>query len=156
MTTTNEVIESIRSHGQATYPEEGCGLLLGEVSPEQNRVVAAWPVVNREAEGRERRYSLAPADYLAADREARRQGLDVVGFYHSHPDHPARPSETDLAEATFPGYSYVIVSVHAGTAKEVTAWRLAADRSCFAPETITITPTPVPEPLLSPPKNAPS
>ncbi len=130
------LLAQIRAHGEAMYPEECCGLLLGKSSPEGNHVQALFPVQNRHAEQRERRYTIAPADYLAAERAARQQGLDVVGFYHSHPDHPAQPSATDLAEATFPGYTYVIVSVQQGQAKELTAWRLAIDRSRFEPETI--------------------
>ena len=139
MTTTESVLESIRQHGADAYPEEGCGFLLGTVTDDgDNRVVAIRRAVNRRSEWRTRRYQLTADDYREADEAAREQDLDVVGIYHSHPDHPARPSETDLEEATFPGYTYVIVSVHDGTPTELTAWTLAPDRSQFHHEDINI------------------
>ena len=137
MITTEAVLESIRRHGTDAYPEEGCGFLLGTVTDDgENRVTAIRRAVNRQSEWRTRRYQLTADDYREADEAAREQGLDVVGIYHSHPDHPARPSETDLEEATFPGYTYVIVSVHDGTPKSLTAWTLAPDRSQFHREDI--------------------
>ena len=140
MTTTSPVLDTLRAHGAAAYPEEGCGFLLGHATPEGNHVRAALAVENRQAENRARRYTISADDYRAADRTARQRGLDVVGFYHSHPDHPARPSATDLAEATFPGYTYVIVAVARGTPAAVTAWRLAPDRTRFLRESIDLTP----------------
>ena len=146
MRTTPDILDALRAHGQATYPEECCGFLLGQATAQGNHVVAVSPVENRQATGRERRYSITPQDYHAADRLARRQGLDIVGFYHSHPDHPARPSATDLAEATFPGYTYVIVSIRDGQGADLTAWSLAPDRSRFDAETIDLLPTTQPTP----------
>ena len=138
MITTPSVLDALRQHGVNAYPEEGCGFLLGTVTDDgDNRVTALHRATNRRAENRERRYELTADDYRVADAAAQEQGLDVVGIYHSHPDHPARPSETDLEEATFPGYTYVIVSVHDGTPNEVTAWTLAPDRSEFQHEKIT-------------------
>lgn len=144
MTTHSDILDAIRTHGEATYPEECCGFLLGHMTPEGNHVVATQRVANRQTTNRERRYTITPGDYQAAARAAAAQGLDVVGFYHSHPDHPAQPSETDLAEATFPGYAYVIVSVQQGTADEITAWALAPDRSHFDAEPINLDTTTVP------------
>jgi proteasome lid subunit RPN8/RPN11 len=142
MITTESVLDDIRRHGADAYPEEGCGFLLGSVTDDgENRVTAVRPATNRQDERRTHRYQLTPDDYRKADAAAQEQGLDVVGVYHSHPDHPARPSETDLAEATFPGYTYVIVSVHDGTPDELTAWTLAPDRSQFHREDISV-PTP--------------
>lgn len=139
MITTQNILERIRQHGADAYPEEGCGFLLGTVTDEgENRVTALRRAANRQPEHRTRRYQLTADDYRAADEAAREQGLDVVGTYHSHPDHPARPSETDLEEATFPGYTYVIVSVHDGTPDDVTAWILAPDRSQFQREDIVV------------------
>ena len=135
MTTKQHVLDAIRAHGEATYPQECCGFLLGASSGRENRVLAIWKAQNRHTETR-RRYQITPQDYRQADRAAREQNLDVVGFYHSHPDHPAGPSPTDLAEATFPGYTYVIVSVQNGSAKTLTAWSLAPDRSQFNPEDV--------------------
>jgi proteasome lid subunit RPN8/RPN11 len=93
-------------------------------------------VENRRSTHRTRRYAITPDDYHAAQQAAAEQNLDIVGFYHSHPDHPAQPSETDLAEATFPGYTYVIVRVQDGAAEGLTAWTLAPDRSRFEQEAI--------------------
>jgi proteasome lid subunit RPN8/RPN11 len=141
MITTQDLLHSIRQHGADAYPEEGCGFLLGSVGDEDtNRVTALFPLDNRASDRRTRRYELTADDYRAADEAARDQGLDVVGVYHSHPDHPARPSETDLEEATFPGFSYVIVSVHNGAPDTLTAWTLAPDRSAFTREAITVRP----------------
>ena len=137
MQATDDVLDAIRAHGAEAYPEEGCGFLLGTVAAEgRNRITAIRRVANRQTENRERRYQISADDYRAAQADADAQGLDIVGFYHSHPDHPARPSETDLQEATFPGYTYVIVSVRDGTPHDLTAWSLAPDRSRFIPEAI--------------------
>ena len=138
MQTTDSTLNDIRDHGADAYPEEGCGFLLGTTTQEGNRVQRIQRVANRQPENRERRYQITPDDYRKAQKEAEASGLDIVGFYHSHPDHPAEPSETDLAEATFPGYTYVIVSVHDGTPDDLTAWSLAPDRSRFNPEEISL------------------
>ena len=139
MVTTESVLESIRQHGTDAYPEEGCGFLLGTVTDDgQNRVTAIRRAVNRRSEWRTRRYQLTADDYREADEAAREQDFDVVGIYHSHPDHPARPSETDLEAATFPGYTYVIVSVHDGAPDNLTAWTLAPDRTEFHREDIEV------------------
>jgi proteasome lid subunit RPN8/RPN11 len=139
MITTESVLDGIRQHGADAYPEEGCGFLLGTVTDDgHNRVTAIRRAVNRRSEWRTRRYQLTADDYREADEAAQEQGLDVVGIYHSHPDHPAEPSETDLDEATFPGYTYVIVSVHDSTPENLTAWTLAPDRSEFHRENIAV------------------
>ena len=136
MITKPNVLNHIRAHAAETYPEECCGFLLGTAENGTNTVRAARRVENRQSADRERRYTITPDDYQAADAAAREQGLDIVGFYHSHPDHPAAPSETDLQEATFPGYTYVIVAVRHGTPANLTAWTLAPDRAAFEPERI--------------------
>lgn len=138
MTTPDDVLNAIRRHGAQAYPEEGCGFLIGTVEDGDNHVLDTQPVANRQTDNRERRYQITPEDYREANRAAADRGLDIVGFYHSHPDHPAEPSDTDLEEATFPGYTYVIVSVHGGTPHDITAWTLAPDRSEFRPETISV------------------
>ena len=138
MKTTEHVLNAIRKHAEATYPEECCGFLLGKAGT-VNEGVRIHRVPNRQQTNRERRYTITPEDYRAADQDARDHDQDIVGFYHSHPDHPAKPSPTDLEEATFPGYTYIIVSVHNGEAGAITAWRLAADRSQFHQEQLTTT-----------------
>jgi proteasome lid subunit RPN8/RPN11 len=142
MRTKQEVLDQIRRHGEKTYPEEGCGFLLGEALEDGNVVVATLAVENSQEENRRRRYIITPDDYHNADCVARKTGLDIVGIFHSHPDHPARPSATDLAEATFPGFTYVIVSVQHGEADDLTAWQLAPDRSRFDPEPIHVEESP--------------
>ena len=137
MHTHPDILDLIRKHGEEAYPEECCGFLLGDNTAQENRVAALHRASNRQPDNRERRFAISPEDYRAADESARQQDLDVVGFYHSHPDHPARPSETDLQEATFPGYTYVIVAVQDGKAGELTAWHLTSDRSRFEKEAIT-------------------
>ena len=141
MKTSPDVLEAIKAHGRATYPEECCGFLFGYAAADGNHAVAVRRVENTRAENRARRYTIAPDAYRAADHAARQHGLDIVGFYHSHPDHPAQPSATDLDEATFPGYTYMIVSVRQGVPAELTAWTLAPDRSRFLPDPIALVPS---------------
>lgn len=138
MRTDSTIIDAIRRHASETYPEECCGFLLGTASPDRNEVCAISPAENYQDQNRERRYAITPAAYRDAERVARRDGLEIVGFYHSHPDHPALPSGTDLSEATFPGYTYAIQSVRNGRPAELTAWSLAPDRSEFQPEPVEI------------------
>ena len=130
-----EHLLSIRSHGERIYPHECCGFLLGR---ELWRVEAVVPAANAKGEEeRHNRFIITPEASMRAEKEARRLGLSVIGHYHSHPDHPARPSsgfpESDLANATWPGFAFVIVSVLQGKAGEVTCWNLSEDRSKFEP-----------------------
>lgn len=136
MRITLDILRAIEAHGEATYPEECCGFLLGHASPEGNIITALCQVENAQGEQRERRFLMGPDDYRRADQAARQQQVDVVGTYHSHPDHPAKPSATDLAHATFPGFTYVIVSIQNSKAATLTAWSLAPDRSRFVAEPI--------------------
>jgi len=127
------VIEEIRSAGARSYPEECCGALLGRAAHGLKSVLLARPFDNRDASERRRRYYVGPDAYREAEAWARRQGLDVVGIYHSHPDHPARPSEFDREHA-WPWYSYVIVSVEQGNPGSMSSWVLADERDRFNPE----------------------
>lgn len=152
---------AIARHGEGGYPEEVCGFLLGRWDRDDVKTVArllpidnAWDHAaapasaaaefaaaggTEFAEGtRRRRFWIPPDQYYRADREARAANETILGFYHSHPDHPARPSGHDLALAreTFPGYSYVIVAVHGAKAVDLTSWVLRDDGSRFDPETI--------------------
>ncbi|MFW6084565.1 MAG: Mov34/MPN/PAD-1 family protein [Gemmatimonadota bacterium] len=113
----------IREWTEAGYPVEACGLLIGKRVGDEVWIRSVREAANLESDRAATRYELDPQAFLAADREARRMGLDVVGFWHSHPDAPPVPSETDLA-AAWPGYVYMIVSVEAGTAKEIRVWSL--------------------------------
>jgi proteasome lid subunit RPN8/RPN11 len=135
---------AIEAHGRETYPHECCGALLGQ----ERRVQATFPLPNTTEEGPRRRFLVRPADYQSAEKHASAQGLELVGFYHSHPDHPARPSQYDLDHA-WPFFSYVIVSVMAGEARAMTSWRLRDDRSAFDEEPVVREPVDEPSPAAS-------
>lgn len=128
-------VEAIHAHLRGAYPEEGCGVLLGREAGEARVVERVLAFENRRTEERDHRYLIAPEQVLVAEREGREAGLDILGFFHSHPDHPASPSAFDLEHA-WPYYSYLIVSVVQGRVAEARSWRLAADRSRFEPETL--------------------
>jgi proteasome lid subunit RPN8/RPN11 len=125
----------IREHGRRTYPEECCGALLGRFVDGVATVEVARAIANVREDGRRRRFLVDPRDYLEVEREADRQGLTVLGFYHSHPDHPAAPSDFDRRHA-WPNLHYVIVAVEAGVPRELTSWLLSEDRSIMREESI--------------------
>jgi proteasome lid subunit RPN8/RPN11 len=134
-----EVLKEIQSHGESSYPDEGAGLMLGPPSVEESRqVTEILPLANTwEADARSHRYSIAPMDLYNAEIEAEAKGLVLVGVFHSHPDHPAAPSEFDREHA-MPWFSYIITSVVNGQATESRSWRLYDDRSRFVEEVISI------------------
>lgn len=139
---SKHLAEEIRRHGAETYPHECCGALLGRDSEARSgspgrEVLGLHGLVNRRDDSPRNRFSVAAEDVLDADKVARQQGLDVIGWYHSHPDHPARPSEFDREHA-WPWYSYVIVSVRNGAPQEMTSWRLNDDRVEFSSEALEI------------------
>ena len=127
----------IRIEGEAAYPNECCGVLMGEADGAGNKFAKRTAAIHNAREDGERyhRFLITPEDLFHAEQTARASGLDVIGFYHSHPDHPAAPSEYDKDHA-LPFYSYVIVSVRQGVAGELASWELTADRTVFLPETI--------------------
>lgn len=129
LTIERRALDDIRTHGEQTYPHECCGALFGRADAAHVLQVLALP--NSTEEGPRRRFLIRPQDYMASERQARDQGLDLLGFYHSHPDHPARPSETDLARA-WPNLHYIILSVLEGKADVMRSWALEADRSAFS------------------------
>src|SRR5689334_7223783 len=133
---SKELVEGIRAHGAETYPHECCGALLGR-DLEPREIVALFPLINRRDDSPRNRFSVSAQDVVDAEKSARAQGLDVVGWYHSHPDHPARPSQYDRDHA-WPWYSYIIVSVQDGAPQDMTSWRLNDDRNQFSPEGIEI------------------
>jgi proteasome lid subunit RPN8/RPN11 len=126
LTITAGVDQAIREHGQETYPHECCGALIGR----DDRVTAIVALPNTTEEGPRRRFLVRPSDYREAERRASELGADLLGFYHSHPDHPARPSQYDLDHA-WPTFAYIIVAVAAGSAGDMTVWYLKDDRSNF-------------------------
>ena len=145
LTISDRVDQEIRAHGQQTYPHECCGALVGR----DNQVTAFVALPNTTEEGPRRRFLVRPAEYREAERRASELGAELVGFYHSHPDHPARPSQYDLDHA-WPTFAYIIVAVAGdglarrrdgatsggataggATAGDMTVWYLKDDRSSF-------------------------
>jgi proteasome lid subunit RPN8/RPN11 len=133
ITLSKATVDAIRAHGRETYPNECCGALIG-----RNGVVyetVALP--NTTEEGPRRRFLVRPSDYRAAEARASETDNELLGFYHSHPDHPAQPSQYDLDHA-WPFFSYVIVSVVSGEPADLRSWRLREDRSRFDEESIDV------------------
>lgn len=137
MTTLSEaVLAAIRAHGAAAYPQECCGALIGSEHANVHAVIEAWPLDNVATVARERRFTISPEDYRRAEARAAKTGSTLLGFYHSHPDHPARPSGEDLAQA-WPNLDYIILSVQRGRPADISCWRLRDDRSGFDREDMT-------------------
>jgi len=150
---TEKHLAAIRAHGRWTYPAECCGILLGHANDEQRVVTEVVPLRNLrhdpqraqallplEEPGREserNRFLIDPQDQLRVENDARARQLTVLGYYHSHPDHPARPSRYDQEHA-WPWYSYVILSVEQGVARELNCWVLVEDRSHFDRQSVKI------------------
>ncbi|HYT74214.1 MAG TPA: M67 family metallopeptidase [Vicinamibacterales bacterium] len=131
-------IAAIRRHGASAYPYEACGALIGATLADGDRdlveVADVRPLDNVTEEGPRRRFLVRPSDYQQSELHARRVGAELLGFYHSHPDHPAQPSQYDLDHA-WPNFSYVIISVRGGEPADLRSWRLRPDRSAFEEET---------------------
>jgi proteasome lid subunit RPN8/RPN11 len=119
------VLESLRNHGEETYPHECCGILLGQMDGEVRLVTSAVRCGNAQVDSPEKRYQIDPKELIQIQCEGRDRGEDIIGFYHSHPDHPARWSPTDLADAHWIGCSYVITSVDKGKAEVTNSFELA-------------------------------
>ena len=134
--------EALRAHGEETYPNECCGVLLGKnVAEEGNHVRQIVRAGNTRTDSAHNRYNIAPQELVKIQRQARDLGLDIVGFYHSHPDHPAQWSTTDFAEAHWLGCSYVITSVEQGKAAITNSFLLSGtgeDDKKFEDEAIQI------------------
>ena len=149
LTISSETAQKIRDHGAETYPHECCGALLGRdldatgtsekdgAKSPSREILALYPLVNRRDDSPRNRFSVTSEDVRDAEKAAREKGIDVVGWYHSHPDHPAEPSQFDRDHA-WPWYSYIIVSVASGDPQYMTSWRLADDRSQFTSEDLEI------------------
>ena len=134
-----EHLGEIKRHAEAEYPHECCGLLIGRIEDVgRTRIVSGtYPVKNSwEAGPLHDRMLIAPIDYARAEREFAKQGLGVIGDYHSHPDHPAVPSQFDLEHSPWTTMSYIVVSVHEGRATELRSWEIAEDHSRFNEEEI--------------------
>jgi proteasome lid subunit RPN8/RPN11 len=133
---------ALRRHGEETYPHECCGVLLGRADDAGNRIVTSTNRCgNTRTDSPQNRYNIDPGELVRIQRQGRERGEDVVGFYHSHPDHPAHWSQTDLAEAHWSGCSYVITSVEKGSAAITNSFELTgsdeADKK-FLDETVEV------------------
>ena len=121
---SEQTFNAIRRHGEETYPHECCGVLLGRFADGVNEVEDAVRAGNTRTDSAHNRYHIAPQELVKIQRQSRERGLDIVGFYHSHPDHPAQWSPTDFAEAHWLGCSYVITSVQKGVAQDTNSFLL--------------------------------
>jgi proteasome lid subunit RPN8/RPN11 len=128
-----DILDAIRAHGRDAYPHECCGALIGRAGVARE----ALRLPNTTEEGPRRRFLVRPEDYRQAEAHAAALGLDLLGFYHSHPDHPARPSQYDLDHA-WPVFSYAIISVSLGEPGEIRSWKLRDDRSGFDEEPLIV------------------
>ena len=149
-------LQAIQTHAESTYPEEGCGLLLGHLRDDVKTLIEVWPTENSWGEeaddpfqsiessaqrtsSKRNRFSIAPRVMLQAQKNARDRNLDIIGIFHSHIDHPAIPSEFDRAIA-WQQYSYIIVSVQQGLACDLKSWNLDDDHQFQPEEILTLTP----------------
>ncbi len=128
-------LDELRRHGESDYPHECCGLMLGSFAADGAKVVdEIYPISNaREETAKRNRFLITPDELMRGEKHARERKRDIVGVYHSHPDHPAVPSQFDLDHA-WPVWSYVIVSVREGSAQDLLSWELRGDRSGFDSE----------------------
>jgi proteasome lid subunit RPN8/RPN11 len=131
----SEFIDRIREHARHSYPEECCGFLFGSSETDEKVVRDLRELNNSSGENRSRRYVVTPEQYRNAEVWAEGKGMEVLGLYHSHPDHPSRPSQFDTDHA-FPWWSYVIISVEHGNPSLISSWVLKDDRTGFAEERI--------------------
>jgi proteasome lid subunit RPN8/RPN11 len=133
-----QIMNEIHAHGEGSYPEEGAGLLLGKLEDGERRIESILFLENAREDGaRHNRYLITAEDMLRGEMEAEKQGLSIIGIFHSHPDHPNLPSEFDR-EYAIPWYSYLITSVNSGKAASSRSWRLEDDREGFLEEQIEI------------------
>jgi proteasome lid subunit RPN8/RPN11 len=130
---TPAIAGAIHAHAAAAYPDECCGALIGSQANGHIDIVEARALKNVTDEGPRRRFRVSADDYRESEGAAVKAGADLIGFYHSHPDHPAVPSQYDLDHA-WPNLSYVIVSAGPGGTGDLRSWRLRPDRSAFEEE----------------------
>jgi proteasome lid subunit RPN8/RPN11 len=139
---SQQLYDELRAHGEETYPHECCGILLGKSDAENLTVAQLIRAGNTRTDSAHNRYHIAPQELIKAQREGRKAGLDIVGFYHSHPDHPAQWSPTDFAEAHWFGCAYVITAIEKGQAQITNSFLLTGtteEDKAFANQSIEVT-----------------
>jgi proteasome lid subunit RPN8/RPN11 len=129
-------VKHIHDHAKETYPEECSGVMVGMDTGDMKVVVDIWRAENTHEDERSRRFLIDPKEYIAFEKRADERDMDILGVYHSHPDHPAQPSEYDRDHA-WPGWSYIIASVSGDEIKDMRSWLLKDDRSGYDEEKIT-------------------
>jgi proteasome lid subunit RPN8/RPN11 len=132
---SEELVRGIHSHGVETYPHECCGALLGRDADGSREVLHLMPLANQRNDSPRNRFEITPEDFRSAEKTASEKKMELIGWYHSHPDAPARPSEFDREHA-WPSWSYIIVSVQKGEPRDMTSWRLQDDRAAYDTEAI--------------------
>jgi proteasome lid subunit RPN8/RPN11 len=132
---SQDLARQIEAHGVETFPHECCGALLGRDDDNGREILALLPLANRRDDSPRNRFEVTPGDVLLAEKTAREKKIDLIGWYHSHPNAPARPSEFDREHA-WPYYSYIIVSIRDGAPADMTSWRLKDDRGSYDTEAI--------------------
>ena len=137
---SEKIVDEIEYHAEQTYPEECCGMMLGFSENGFHSIEEVIRIDNSQDENRRRRFFITPKQYLQAEQLAREWKMDLLGFYHSHPDHPAAPSAFDTDHA-LPWFSYIIVSVGHGKAAAMTAWLLNEERTQFKERMIIVEPS---------------
>lgn len=135
---SKELLTQINNHGKQTYPDESCGIMAGFVEGDKRIVKKVYPAENLNKERSKDRYELNQKDFLHADRDAAKNDMDIVGIYHSHPDHPSKASETDREKA-HQGYSYLITAIHNGEFFSRNSWVLDQDNQFQEEEIIQLT-----------------
>ncbi len=136
-----EVLERMKAHAERSFPEECCGVMLGTGIDEEPETHEIIEIDNSQGENRKRRFLITPEQYRQAERDATERNMTLLGFYHSHPDHPAAPSAFDTEHA-LPWLTYIIVAVTRQSAGDVTAWLLTQDRGQFERQTLSVLPAP--------------
>ena len=131
----SDLAAKIQAHGMQTYPHECCGAILGRDANGSREVMALLPLANRRDDSPRNRFEVTPDDVQLAEKTARERKIELIGWYHSHPDAPAQPSEFDREHA-WPWYSYIIVSIRTGQPREMNSWRLRDDRTGYDSEAI--------------------
>jgi proteasome lid subunit RPN8/RPN11 len=137
---SEKIVDEIEYHAEQTYPEECCGMMLGFIDQGVHSIKEVIPIDNSQGDNRRRRFLISPEQYRHAEELARKWKMELLGFYHSHPDHPAAPSAFDTDHA-LPWFSYIIVSVEHGKAAAMTAWLLNEERTQFGERMIMVEPS---------------
>ncbi len=132
---TEENLDKIRIFAKEAYPHECCGLLVGKSNGAEKRVIEVHPLTNMNSERANDRYEVDPKEYMEIDRETATRKLSIIGIYHSHPDHPSKPSEFD-ANRAWEGYSYIIIAIAKGIDFEIKSWGFNESTKTFSEEEI--------------------